>query len=201
MGASFIYCDFPSRKTKNQLAKCFEQMSEQAAYDHGHEYSGSWNMLQGILFPEKNTFESKNKAEDWVSKESEKWGPALCVKFKDKRSVYKSPPTFEGKSAKELGLIRKILLLRFDYTGCTYGSNTIPPIIKCIPADQLTAEEAASAIRLYKESHYSQNDKTSEVGTNARKAWQTFEASMVEKLWAVKHQPYTAWLMGGWAAE
>jgi len=200
MGSCSIYREFPNTKTQKQLVKSFEEMCVEAAYSHGHEYSGSWNMLRDIEFPAKDTFETLSDAEDYISEKAEKWGPAICVKFKAHRWIYKSPPTFGGKTAKELGVKEEIIYVKYDYTGYTYRPTSLARIDKCIPADQLTPEEAATAIRLYKENHFCTYDK-SETGAKAKEAWKLFNEPLVRKLWLTTSKRYTAWLMGGQAAD
>ena len=200
MGSCAIYRSFPSRRTKNQLREIFENLSTQAAYDHGHQYSGRWNMLSDVEFPTDETFKTFEDAENYLSKEAQKWGPALCVKFKSTRWVFKSPPTFGGKTAKEIGLLKEILYVKYDYSKCTTLHNALPRIVECIPADQLTPDEAATAIRLYKAEHMLTYDK-SETGIKAREDWKIFNEPLVKKLWAQTYKPYTAWLMGGQAAD
>ena len=221
MGASGISTVFDGKKTKQEIKEAFRCMSDEAAYSHGHEYSGSWNMLNGVSFPTEKVFESRNDADTWVMDNSEKWGNAVCVRFKDVKKIFISPPTFGGKLMTDHRR-QEIINVEIDWK-TSVGYRQLQLLKTLQPADQLTAAEAATAIKLYTASrdlahrYNAMSHRWAECGyanatqeqicaavedaKNAEAAWRTFQKPIVERLWATKNEPYEGWIMGGWAAE
>jgi len=83
MGASSKDTQLDGKLTEDEVRKIFDKMCEQAAYSSGHEYSGDWNMMNGIQFPLQK-FTSYDKAIKWVLDNTQKWGSAMAVKVKEK---------------------------------------------------------------------------------------------------------------------
>ena len=166
MGASGITFDFDGKDTKADIQIKFQEMSDEAAYARGHQYSGSWNMFSGVSFPTTDVFDSRSMAKKWIWDNSDKRGDALCVRFKDVKKVLVSTPTFGGKKPEphgynkgsftfqpngnqNLDLSEKaILYIKIDHKTHVGYRQPKPTIIE--PADQLTKEEAEKALDLYK---------------------------------------------------
>jgi hypothetical protein len=221
MGASGISIVFDGKKTKKEIQEAFRCMSDEAAYSHGHEYSGSWNMLHGVSFPTEKVFESSRTADTWVMDNAEKWGNAVCVRFKDVKKVFISPPTFGGKLMTDHRR-QEIINVEIDWK-TSVGYRQLERIKTMQPADQLTAAEAAEAIKLYTASrdlghrYDAMSHRWAECGyasatqeqicgafqtyKNAKDAYGAFTKPIIERLWATKDEPYEGWFMGGWAAE
>lgn len=96
MGASDICTTFDGSLTQEQLRARFAKMQEDAAYENGHSYSGSWNMLNGLSIRE-TVFDSVRKAETYILDNTEKWQHALAVRAR--RTIRKNTklPTFNGR--------------------------------------------------------------------------------------------------------
>ena len=82
MGACSLFCKFSGKKTKEEIKKEFKAMSGAAAYRSGHEYSGDWNMMTGVKFPDKK-FNSIADAREYIEDFAKKWDNALCVRCTD----------------------------------------------------------------------------------------------------------------------
>lgn len=166
MGASGIAFTFDGKDTKADIERKFKKMSDEAAYAHGHEYSGSWNMFSGVSFPTTDVFDSRSMAENWIYDNSEKRGDALCVRFKGVKKVFVSTPTFGGKKPEPHAYYKgrftfqpngnqnvdlsgkEILYTKIDYKNIVGYHQQEHMIIE--PADQLTKEEKETALNLYK---------------------------------------------------
>jgi hypothetical protein len=82
MGASLVtrahrWCDKPT------LTNWVDEVSQTDAHEHGHSYSGHWNMCNGLVIEDAKTFASIAEAEDYLSESLVKWEnliavPALC---------------------------------------------------------------------------------------------------------------------------
>jgi hypothetical protein len=81
MGANFCTLTFDGELTRDEVRGRFDAAVDQSLYESGHSYSGEIGMATGLMFMSK-TFESQQEAYEWVSDAAEKWGPALCVRYK-----------------------------------------------------------------------------------------------------------------------
>lgn len=90
MGAVFNDMALDGKLTKEQVKAKFIDRCEQDGYEDGHSYSGSFSEFRGLEFHDK-TFDGLDDAFEYVDEHGEKWGAAVCVRYKH----YKTP-----KSAK-----------------------------------------------------------------------------------------------------
>ena len=86
MGAQFNFTvvsdDHTDGKPMNttQLNEWFDEVVEDARYDHGHAgYTGTWAEAQGLSV-RSEIFDSVEAASNWLESHAEKWGPALAVR-------------------------------------------------------------------------------------------------------------------------
>jgi hypothetical protein len=87
MGAILITKELPGSLSERQIEERFRKMSEHAAYAHGHEYSGSWNMFSGIdIAWSVPAFDGVQEATDFIEQNSEKYEDAIAVRFKSETS-------------------------------------------------------------------------------------------------------------------
>lgn len=98
MGSQFHTAEFDGKLNRSELIKQYNLLVEEERYEHGSgAYSGTFATLHGIEVIEK-TFDSEREASDHVEKNTNKWGSALAVKYRDVREVIKTSPTFGGKN-------------------------------------------------------------------------------------------------------
>ena len=80
MGAIFI--SFTTRKDPKPV---LEELRRQAEWEHGHGgYTGSWAEVDGVK-TSSLVFDTKDQAEEHCIENTDKWGPALAVKFRDEK--------------------------------------------------------------------------------------------------------------------
>lgn len=79
MGAEFRTMTVPGSKSKVEVEEAFGLMQNEHAYEFGHSYSGGFNMTSGLRFYSEN-FPDECSAEEWLSKNAVKHGPALAVR-------------------------------------------------------------------------------------------------------------------------
>lgn len=218
MGSCFIHKTIDAKKTPDQIRKIFQEMSDRAAYDCGHSYSGSWNMLKGVSFPNTPEFSSQNNACDYVEEHAEKWGNAVCVRFTDKPVTEKLivTPTVNGTPVKYSGTL--------IHVETDWKTHVQPQGLKETyhPIDQLTEEEKTEALRLFTEFRDAEKNDvwvnsmnhswrpTEEQRTEsfqrrmkADAAWRAFSTPIIQRVWKTRKSRKTVkgWLIGGWAAE
>lgn len=220
MGANFQSTTLDIKLTEKEVSEKFSQLSEGAAYSHGHEYSGSWNMLDRVTFPTTQVFESLNAADKYATDKAEKWDNAVAVRFKEVRKVFILRPTFGGEQV-DNSLAYKIIYFKIDWkarNGYRQMQAGTP-----IASDQLTAEEKAQAVKLFDTArklgheYKAASHRWPECGyasvtddeirkkykeyETAEKAFDAFAKPISERILATKDEPYEAWFMGGWCAE
>lgn len=86
MGAEYVEYKIKA-KTQTELRKMFEVLQENAAYEHGHSYSGDINMANGLKI-ENKVFLTYKEAENYLSEKTEKWGSAIAVEVKNEKENY-----------------------------------------------------------------------------------------------------------------
>lgn len=79
--------------TEQELHSEFEGMKESAMYRSGMEYSGDWNMCEGVSVHEQ-VFFSENDARDYAFEHAEKWGNVVAVKLLNKSVDIKKSALF-----------------------------------------------------------------------------------------------------------
>lgn len=98
MGSNFHSAEFDGKLTRSELVKQYNLLVEEERYEYGSgAYSGTFATLHGLEVLEK-TFDSEREACDHVEKNTNKWGSALAVRYRDLREVVKVSPTFNGKN-------------------------------------------------------------------------------------------------------
>lgn len=77
MGAEYqeIGVDLPEDK----LAEWFGRIQDQAGYEHGHGYSGSFAECRGLEISAES-FNHKEEASEYLQTHAKKWGAALAVR-------------------------------------------------------------------------------------------------------------------------
>lgn len=129
MGSNFHTARFDGKLTRSELIKEYNALVDQERYEHGAgAYSGTFATLQGLEVLEK-TFDSEQEASDHVDKNTNKWGSALAVKYRDEREVITSSPTFDGKKFNSTGM-RTVSLDPNDLFH-SFGTNSA----KCIATE------------------------------------------------------------------
>jgi hypothetical protein len=83
MGAEFCLMSVKSEDRK-EVKKQFEAEQDRDRYENGHSYSGGFGMADGIEFTGES-FSSYDEAEAHLEKVCEKWGPAIAVRFQNKK--------------------------------------------------------------------------------------------------------------------
>lgn len=141
MGACFNTSALDGKLTKSELVQSYENLVEDQRYEHGNGgYSGTFATLCGIKVLDR-TFNSENEASEYIADNSEKRGPALAVKYKDLRPVFKKKPTFGGKEQDTLSLDPEDLFRHFGQkkSKCI-ASEVVPGTFqsRIVLADQLT---------------------------------------------------------------
>lgn len=82
MGATDVYMTVDGKKNEAQVKQAFAEKQSDDAHEYGHGgYSGSFAEFNGISFT-RMEFATVDEAGDWIEKNSQKWGPALAVKYK-----------------------------------------------------------------------------------------------------------------------
>ena len=83
MGAGYNDMTLDGKLPKDEVIVQFNDKCEQAGYDHGHSgYSGSFYEFDGLTFHDK-VFMSIDEAHEYVEEHGRKWGPAVCVRYKN----------------------------------------------------------------------------------------------------------------------
>lgn len=85
MGACTVSFTIKGEATPAQVHAELETLRAEEAYQNGHQegYSGDFQTIYDIRFPNKPVFESGNEAVEWCWNNCEK-REALCVKYKTK---------------------------------------------------------------------------------------------------------------------
>ena len=81
MGACFNSLELDGKLSKEEVIAKFNAKCDQDGYDCGHSYSGSFSEFRGLVFHDK-MFNTGDEASDYVEEHGEKWGPAVCVRYK-----------------------------------------------------------------------------------------------------------------------
>ena len=81
MGACYNEMTLNGECSKNEVIAKFNERVDQDGYESGHSYSGSFSQFSGLVFHDK-LFNTRDEASDYVDEHSEKWGPAVCVRYK-----------------------------------------------------------------------------------------------------------------------
>lgn len=101
MGACFITETFDGKLSEKELEKRYNERVDQLTYEHGTDaYNGTFSTLSGIRI-ETRVFDSRESAEEHLSKRCQKWEHAIAVKFKDRRAAVTKQPTFSLDGVKQ----------------------------------------------------------------------------------------------------
>lgn len=102
MGATFCSKTLPGDLTATQVREQFDLIVSQCKHQHGNDpYNGTFSTCRGIeVVPGKTVYPTVEAAEDWLDRNTEKWGLAKAVRAKDIRTVAASKPTFPVKKVK-----------------------------------------------------------------------------------------------------
>lgn len=81
MGASYVSHSF-NHCSEVELSNKVDSVCSEVAYESGHgPYSGDWGEKLGVGVKHINkTFNSRMDADDWLTDNSDKWGPLIAVK-------------------------------------------------------------------------------------------------------------------------
>ena len=82
MGSSFDSRTFED-KGREQLRRDFGKLQRELRIETGTSYSGNLGMCSGLSIHD-NEFVTKREAEDYLIKNTEKWGMAIAVKVNGK---------------------------------------------------------------------------------------------------------------------
>jgi hypothetical protein len=105
MGSHFHTARFDGKLTKSELIKQYNALVDEERYEHGSgAYSGTFATLHGGLSILEKIFNSEQEASDHVEKNTDKWGSALAVQYKDVWEVITTSPTFNGKKFNSSGM-------------------------------------------------------------------------------------------------
>lgn len=85
MGACSIYHTIKGELSREDIGKEMDSVRQDQAYQNGHQegYSGDFQTVDGIGFPNRPAFENLNEALNWCWDNTEK-REALCVTYKSK---------------------------------------------------------------------------------------------------------------------
>ena len=81
MGASFI--TMRAKGTHDQVKEAFRIAQEDDRYHNGHSYSGGFGMCTGLTFGRVNRCHEEVEADEWLSQNCDKWGPAIALRLTD----------------------------------------------------------------------------------------------------------------------
>ena len=99
MGSQFHSTEFDGKLTKSELTREYNLLVAEERYEYGRDpYSGTFATLQGGLRIEESIFDSSSEAMDYVDNNTDKYGSALAVRYRDLREFVKVSPTFNGKN-------------------------------------------------------------------------------------------------------
>jgi hypothetical protein len=83
MGACYNDMTLDGKLSKEEVAAEFNDKCRQAGYDSGRGgYSGSFYEFSGLVFHD-NEFDTRDEAYMYVTEHAQKWGAAVCVRFKN----------------------------------------------------------------------------------------------------------------------
>ena len=81
MGACFNSMELDGKLPKKEVIIEFNARCRQDGYESGHSYSGSFSEFRGLVFHDK-MFDTGDEAYMYVTEHGQKWGPAVCVRYK-----------------------------------------------------------------------------------------------------------------------
>lgn len=144
MGSSFVSTSFPGKLAPAELRAEFNEHCNEQEFEYGKSaYNGTLSTTSGLEI-ESVTLGSRLEAEEYVSDKTQKWGPAVAVRYRVTKKVVVKKPTFQGKTIDSSGRISKTLASVFTGTGYAKGDWTT------VPADQLSKEEQGKILALHK---------------------------------------------------
>jgi len=105
MGACFISKALSIKLTPKDIEGWFRAVSVGGGDSEG--YSGSWDTLRGVSFPDVPVFDTKEAAREYISDHAGKWSSALCVRYAQRvvRDVFVTVPTIGGVPVVHRGTI------------------------------------------------------------------------------------------------
>lgn len=86
MGAEYVSYKVKA-KSVAELNEKFNELQENAAYEHGHSYSGDINMANGLKI-DKKIFKDYITADNYIADTAEKWGHAIAVEVTTEKETY-----------------------------------------------------------------------------------------------------------------
>jgi hypothetical protein len=148
MGSHFEQEIFDGKLTSSELRKRYDARIKDLLYEHGADaYNGTLTTTSGLRVEEK-TFDSVEAAEEYVQANTNKWGEALAVKFKDIRTEVAKEPTYNGKkNSFPIGVNTRMLRSVASIWDDAKRQNVL------LAADQLVVSQKAKAIALYSDWH------------------------------------------------
>lgn len=156
MGAVFLCEVVDGKLTEKELEKWFVDRVDECRDEYGsNAYNGTFSTLRGLRITQ-NVFNTQQEAYDYLDKNTEKWGSAVAVKFKDTRARFVKQPTFNGKAPNENGKLDYTAGLATHYVRwcghfelrCLHAAVSGGTLV---PADQLTDAQKTSLIKTYQD--------------------------------------------------
>ena len=144
MGSHFTCETFDGKLNSSEFRRQYEARISELLSEYGTDaYNGTLTTTSGLRIEEK-TFDSRQAAEDYVSENTQKWGEALAVKFRNVRTEVAKQPTYNGKDLQyNIGAYANEQTLRTVTVFTTEGGR-VP-----VAADGLTASQKATVVALY----------------------------------------------------
>lgn len=141
MGSQFHTATFDGNLTRAEVKSRYEDLVDDERYEYGAGgYSGTFATLNGLRIMD-TVFGSESEASDYIEKHAEKRGAAIAAKYKDRREVFKSRPTFNGKTDGTVSLDPERLFASFGEKCAKCVSTELIPgtfDLRFVLADQLT---------------------------------------------------------------
>lgn len=138
MGSHNTSHTFDGALTPTQLREAFLELQEQLVIEYGTDpYNGTFSTCDGLLIDESKVFDSEREADEYALQHAEKWGPAVAVRARQVETTT-TQFLFDGKPSYNFGGPVG------SYFASAHGMAT-----KFQAADQLTAAEKTTAVKLY----------------------------------------------------
>jgi hypothetical protein len=163
MGATYLEESLDGKLTAEQVRKKFDEMTSDASYRSGNEYSGDWNMCHGISVRPDKVFASHKEASEWLDGNCQKWENAIAVRYKASKTESVKQPTYLGKKMGEanVGAVDSYDLPKLAIAATSWESTHRVVVV----ADQLTEPQKAKTKELV--NAYILAKETSGKATNA----------------------------------
>jgi len=161
MGAVYSLEVVDGKLNETELKKWFDDHKADCEYEYGNNaYNGTFSTLRGIRVVPR-VFDNKQAADDFISTQAEKWGDAVAVRFKDRRTEQTKKPTFgvHDVEAWKRHHAHVNWLGYFEVRSIAFALSSDQPI----PADQLTPAQKTKILNAWqkfteKNQEYNQAD-------------------------------------------